>query len=159
MVNLLRSSLGYADENSGCVFTSASYSDVASLFQNTVVEIWHDARNQVMEVGFWVLSTEVGLPVHEFGFHEGEFSQNFVQFCGSWLSQEEINDLSQYVANFNEATVFDIVVQLLQRPETIALVFREGGGHFDAAPHVDLPQRDNVLEFLRRAADRRRAAN
>jgi hypothetical protein len=103
-----------------------------------------------------VLSTEAGLPVHDFLFQEYQFSQNFVQFRGSGLSQEEINDLSQYVASFNEATVFDVVAQLLQRPETIALVYNEGNNHFDAAPHRDLPREDNVLEFLRRAADLRR---
>ncbi|MDR1233243.1 MAG: hypothetical protein LBJ75_03225, partial [Puniceicoccales bacterium] len=62
MVNLLRSSLGYANENSGTMLWSTSCSDIASLFRRPVIVIEHNNRNQITEVSLCVLSTEAGLP-------------------------------------------------------------------------------------------------
>ncbi|MDR2432334.1 MAG: hypothetical protein LBD34_01110 [Puniceicoccales bacterium] len=154
MVNLLRHKLGYGDENSNKMFDTNSCLSVANLFKHPVVEICHNG-GKITQLSFAVPSVDLSIHFR----NEMELSQNFVQWCKSseW-QQDRIDILSQWFAanlpdalNFNEATVYDISLRLLQCPRTIALVSIDSGGHFDAAPHKDLQRENSMLEFLREA--------
>jgi hypothetical protein len=152
MVNLLRHKLGYGDENSNKMFDTHSCLSVANLFKRPVVEICHNG-GKITQLSFSLPGVELSIHFR----NEMELFQNFVQWCKSseW-QQDRIDALDQWLAinlpdtlNFNEATVYDISLGLLQCPRTIALVSIDMGGHFDAAPHKDLQRENSVLEFLR----------
>ncbi|MDR1232803.1 MAG: hypothetical protein LBJ75_00865 [Puniceicoccales bacterium] len=164
MVNLLRHRLKYGDESSNEMFDTHSCLEVAILFNRPVVEVCYNSGKIAQ------LSFSIPIPTDDLSIHfRGDtlLTQNFVGWCVSceW-SQERIDTLSQWLAanvpgivNFNEATPYDIALQLLKYPRTIALVSVDKGGHFNAAPHKDLQQEDSVLEFLRSSGDSDGAAD
>jgi hypothetical protein len=152
IVNLLRHKLGYGNENSNQMFDTNSCLPVANLFKRPVAEICHNG-GKITQLSFSVPDIDLSIHLR----NEMELSQNFVQWCKSFeWQQDRIDILSQWLAvnlpdtlNFNEATVCDILLGLLQCPTTIALVSIDRGGHFDAAPHKDLQRGNSVLELLR----------
>ncbi|MDR1890994.1 MAG: hypothetical protein LBQ23_02305 [Puniceicoccales bacterium] len=153
MINLLRSKLDYGNENSNEMLDSNSCPSVATLLGRPVIEICH-TNNKLDQLIFSV-------PGVDLSFHfekESDLSQNFVQWCrDSEWQQDRIDDLSRWLEtnlpgplNFNEATIHDIALKLLNYPKTIALVSVSSGGHFDAAPHKNLQREDSVLQLLRK---------
>ncbi|MDR1528030.1 MAG: hypothetical protein LBS22_00355, partial [Puniceicoccales bacterium] len=65
------------------------------------------------------------------------------------LSQWLAANMPGIVVDLNAATLYDVALQLLRCPITIAFVTIDTGGHFDAAPHRDLQPGDSVLPLLR----------
>ncbi|MDR1528031.1 MAG: hypothetical protein LBS22_00360 [Puniceicoccales bacterium] len=154
MVNALRYRLSYGDESSNQEFSTGSFSAVANLFNCPVVCIYH-RDNKIKKLSF-------SIPVLDgmrFKFRRNmQLSENFAQYLRNFgLSREMADILSQWLAanvpsigvDFNAATLYDIALQLLRWPTTIAFVTIYTGGHFDAAPHRDLQPGANVLPFLR----------
>ncbi|MDR0742384.1 MAG: hypothetical protein LBE98_02885 [Puniceicoccales bacterium] len=155
MINLLRHRLGYGDENSNKMFDTNSCLSVANLFKHPVIEICHNG-GKLEQLSLSIPSVD-DLSIH---FRKDvQLSQNFVQWCkNSEWPQKRIDVLSQWLEtnlsgtiNFNEATLYDVALQLLQCPTAIALVSIARGGHFDAAPHKNLQLTGNVSELLREA--------
>ncbi|MDR2777148.1 MAG: hypothetical protein LBB17_03880 [Puniceicoccales bacterium] len=152
MVNLLRRRLGYGDENSNQNFDTSSCSCqlVADLFERPVIDI-HQRGGAVTQMCFSIPGVG-NLNLH---LTEGEWLyQNFIQLCKDLgYSKEKIKAISKLMdirsLSAADATVIDFMVKLLQYPATIVLIYAEGGGHFDAAPHKDLQHEASVLELLR----------
>ncbi|MDR2629023.1 MAG: hypothetical protein LBC30_03490 [Puniceicoccales bacterium] len=153
MVNLLRQRLGYGDENSNKMFDTNSCLSVANLFKRPVIEICHNC-GKLEQLSLSIPSVDA-LSIH---FRKDiHLSQNFIRWCkDSEWPQKRIDILSQWLEanlsgtiNFNEATLYDVALRLLQCPRGIALVSIDRGGHFDAAPHKNLPLETSVLELLR----------
>ncbi|MDR2603478.1 MAG: hypothetical protein LBC11_02880 [Puniceicoccales bacterium] len=151
MVNLLRHKLGYGNENSNQMFDTNSCLSVANLFKRPVSEICHNG-GKTTQISFSVPSIDLSIHFR----NEMELSQNFVQWCkiSEW-KQDSIDELSQWLAanlpntfDFNEITVYDISLRLLQYSKAIVLISVDSGGHFDAAPHKDLQRENSVLDFL-----------
>jgi hypothetical protein len=142
VIDSMRRKLVYAD---GEPFGEAR---VAMVLKRPIVVIDYDASGEVTKASCCVLGNEAGSFVQELYFNGDELSQNLVRSQMNWR-QEDIDSLSQYVENLRAVTVSDFVTQLLRRPTTIALV-RNLNGHFDAAPHGNLPQERSVLELLRK---------
>jgi hypothetical protein len=162
-VNLLRHRLKYGDESSNEMFDTRSCLDVANLFSRPVVEVCFNG-DKITQLSLSIPSTD-DLSIHFRG--NTLLAQNFVAWCVNlkW-PQKRIDTLSQWLTanvpgtvNFNEATPYDIALQLLRYPRTIVLVSPDKGGHFNAAPHKDLQQEDSVLEFLRSSGDSGGAAD
>ncbi|MDR1232937.1 MAG: hypothetical protein LBJ75_01595 [Puniceicoccales bacterium] len=165
MESLLRSSLGYANRDSSETFLTGFDQKVANLFGRPLVAIGYDAdNNKVRTLSFEIPTIDTGLFIELFT-NEGSLSRSFVELlrdCRGW-PQGKIDSLDRWLKdnlpadtlNFSEATLYDIVLRLLQYPRTMAFA-EDCRLHSDAAPHRDLPWENNVLEFLRRAAALRR---
>jgi hypothetical protein len=167
IVNRLRSLLGYPNENSGTMFDSNSCLDVANLLGRAVAVTDYDSSNNLTKISLSL--PNIGI----FPFHgTTPLCQNFVEMLNSAKWSPIVDSLSQWFAanlpdtfNFREATMHDVFLGLLRHPRTIALAYRDGSNHFDAAPHINRPREGNVRKFLieaeaglQREIDRRREA-
>ncbi|MDR0742292.1 MAG: hypothetical protein LBE98_02405 [Puniceicoccales bacterium] len=150
MVNALRYKLGYGDESGNQGLDGISLPYVADFFDCPVVDIRHKDGKITMLAFFIPAMDGLGFALRR----DMQLSEKFVQYCKDieWLQDgisQWLTDNMPGVIDLNAATLYDVVLQLLRCPTTIAFITIDTDGHFDAAPHKDLQRGASVLQLLR----------
>ncbi|MDR0742291.1 MAG: hypothetical protein LBE98_02400 [Puniceicoccales bacterium] len=155
MVDALRKRLGY----DGSRFDEELNMDrdtcvnITKCFNCPIAEIYYNEDGKLEMLVFTMPNVDQVMIIER----SVQLSQNFAQWCKHFRKtphdiETELEWLKTCLPgplDFRKATVCDIMLRLLRRPETIVITAKDSIGNyerFDAAPHKYLMSRDDVLD-------------